>query len=302
MNYKKLLVLSMLGLTVFSSNYIAEASTPERNINLEIKTSPETEVTRILQDILVKKNSQNGFDKAFDFNSSFVNLKTKHSNSAYIQQMNNLMGKLPANVEVSNIKIKNYEFKNDSNVVVTARYFIKYNKKGTLLQKRKEETLYLKKINGDWKIVPFGISSVKSLSNFREKTNLLGDTEYDVKVAETINKDTVVIVELYSKSLELSNIGWNNNASITAKTNMGTFVSRNITDFNFRFNANMIMVAPKNIINRTVVLEIPFPQLKGTIQELTFSGWTYPNQQNGQNNSFTITNFPIETPTVEENG
>ena len=216
--------------------------------------------------------------------------------------MNNLMGKLPANVEVSRIKIKNYEFKNDSNLVVTASYFIKYNRKGTLLQKRKEETLYLKKINGDWKIEPFGISTVKSLSNFREKTKVLGDTEFDVKVVETINKDSVVIVELYSKSLALSNIGWNNNIFITAKTNMGTFVSRNITDFNFRFNANMIMVAPKNIINRTVVLEIPFPQLKGTIQELTFSGWTYPNQQNGQNNSFTITNFPIETPTVEENG
>lgn len=299
MNYKKLLILSMLGLTVLSPAYLAEASTPERNINIEIRTSQKAEVTSILKDVLVKKNSQYAFEQAFDFNSPFVNLQTKHSNSAYSQQMSNLMKRLPYRVEVSNINIKNYEFKDDSNLVVTASYFLKYYKNGNLLQKRKQETLYLKKINGGWKIEPFGISSIKSLSNFREKTNLLGDTEYDVKVAETINKDAVVVVELYSKSLALSNINWNN-VTITTKTNMGVFISQNIPEFNLHFNSNVIMNAPKDMMDRMVVLEIPIPKLKGIIQEITFSGWIYPNQPNGQNNSFTITNLPNKQKALNE--
>lgn len=299
MNYKKLLILSMLGLTVLSPAYLAEASTPERNINIEIRTSQKAEVTSILKDVLVKKNSQYAFEQAFDFNSPFVNLQTKHSNSAYSQQMSNLMKRLPYRVEVSNINIKNYEFKDDSNLVVTASYFLKYYKNGNLLQKRKQETLYLKKINGGWKIEPFGISSIKSLSNFREKTNLLGDTEYDVKVAETINKDAVVVVELYSKSLALSNINWNN-VTITTKTNMGVFISQNIPEFNLHFNSNVIMNAPKDMMDRMVVLEIPIPKLKGIIQEITFSGWIYPNQPNRQNNSFTITNLPNKQKALNE--
>ena len=54
------------------------------------------------------------------------------------------------------------------------------------------------------------------------------------------------------------------------------------------------MNAPKDMMDRMVVLEIPISKLKGIIQEITFSGWTYPNQPNGQNNSFTITNLPNE--------
>ena len=80
----------MLGLTVLSPAYLAEASTPEININIEIRTSQKAEVTSILKDVLVKKNSQYAFEQAFDFNSPFVNLQTKHSNSAYSQQMSNL--------------------------------------------------------------------------------------------------------------------------------------------------------------------------------------------------------------------
>ena len=53
MNYKKLLILSMLGLTVLSPAYLAEASTPKRNINIEIRTSQKAEVTSILKDVLL---------------------------------------------------------------------------------------------------------------------------------------------------------------------------------------------------------------------------------------------------------